>query len=248
MSEPIMEYTIDENPVDDGVPSSAQVPSPPRLHLGGGGDVKRFANVLYLLIKAVNPGVVFTKAYPESVIDKVYKGDSRVPTLNPTITWRVTARTNASLNNAPFTGRVQKRPRYKEGGVEDPTNTQNLVSVFEMGYDNEIRFDIFTEDREEAEDLAEWFTDLIELFRGYFEECGFQHMFFLRRVSDQHPEKMAISYNVITLYYYVRTARYYQKTTTRIQEITVKLLAIVNDEEKMQKFLDGTLQDELFSN
>lgn len=245
MTEPLMEFTIEEAVVH---PQSANIPSPPRLHLGGGGDIKTFTRAVYTMVTALRPDVVFTKSYGEGTLEKTVKGaDGRTGTIKPAITWSVSRRMQGGLDTTPFSPKHQRYPRLKEVAIPVPGDPTKTESVYEVTYDNEILFEISTEDKEEGEDLAEWFQDAMIIFRGYFQQMGFQHVCFSWRGADKQPGSMAFSLTPIKLYYYVQTKRYYKKQETVIAAIIVKLLSIVNSEEEAQGFEDGTLQEELFS-
>jgi len=239
-----MEFTIEQPVVHS---PSANIPSPPRLHLGGGGDIKTFARAVYAMVTTLRPDVVFTKSYGEGTLAKTVKSEGRTGTLKPTITWSVSRRMPGGLDTEPFSGKHQRYPRIKEIAIPVPGDPSKTESVYEITYDNEILFEVSTEDKEEGEDLAEWFQDSMIIFRGYFQQMGFQHVCFSWRGADKAPGSMAFAITPIRLYYYVQTKRYYKKQETVITAITVKLLEIVNSEEEAQGFQDGTLQDELFS-
>lgn len=245
MTEPLMEFTIEQPVVH---PQSANIPSPSRLHLGGGGDIKTFTRGVYTMVTALRPDVVFTKSYGEGTLEKTVKSvDERTGTIKPAITWSVSRRMPGGLDNMPFSPKHIRYPRIKEVAIPVPGDPTKTESVYEATYDNEILFELSTEDKEEGEDLAEWFQDAMIVFRGFFQQLGFQHVFFSWRGSDKPPGSMAFALTPIRLYYYVQTKRYYKKQETVIAAINVKLLEIVNSEEEMQAFQDGTLQEELFS-
>lgn len=269
MTDPQHEFTLDENSIlptgvrqDDGsysdtvlTDSDGIIPAsranPPRLRLGGSGDVKDFAHGVYQLVSILKPAYVFTHAYPESIInhgDEQPDRTNRVPTFAPTITWKVFRREPGSLGEKPFGPRTMKKPRIMERAVQSETNPDFLVAIYEMDYDNILQFDIFSETNEECEDMAVWFEDTMIMFLSYFQELGFKKVFFYRRFVDEHVDRMATGLNSRSLHYYVRTNRYFQTESAKLKEIYVKLLKTVTTEDKYIDFRTGKLQDDLFSN
>lgn len=127
--------------------------------------------------------------------------------------------------NDPFnTGRRDLKPKLIRKIVgNDPARPGEITYVISKLFDNLVGLNICTRTNKEANSLADWFEDLMEKNRWYFELNGFSKYYFLGRLADLRKDDSMMKMSFRPFKYYVRTETYYFLTEQELNRIIVQI-------------------------
>lgn len=127
--------------------------------------------------------------------------------------------------NEPFNPKRRDiRPRMIRAEIKnDPERPGEVVYVISKLFDNLVGLNICARTNKRADELAEWFEDLMEKNRWYFERKGFLKVFFEGRMADLRRDDSMIKMSFRPLKYYVRTETYYTITEQQLNRIVVQI-------------------------
>lgn len=250
------EYTPVPGRVDQYGPIPSTKMDPPRLLLGGNADLGEFAGIVHLVLKVVEPNILFAHAWPKNIIDfqeedvsprSVRSRTTPVPVFQETITWSVFRREPGTLGgNKPFSGHRNIKPRIITRGGRDPNRPDDeyqLIDHYIQDFDNIVQFDIWTRSNKRAEELALRFETLMVAYAYHFNAGGINKCFFMRRYDDEILRGIGTGLQRRSLHYYVRTQSQYTLIRRRIKEIRAKILELVTTEAEATGYFTGDFQN-----
>jgi hypothetical protein len=127
--------------------------------------------------------------------------------------------------NDPFNGsRRDLKPKLIRKIIgNDPERPGEVTYVISKMFDNLVGLNICSRTNKRADFLADWFEDLMEKNRWYFELNGFSKYFFLGRLADLRKDDSLGKMSFRPFKYYVRTETYYYITEQELNRILVKV-------------------------
>jgi len=176
---------------------------------------------------------------PEHIRGDLINTDTKVSSVqtNPKIiSWGVVRKEAGTLDGKPFSGTQEIKPRPREliaifdenaskyfndreGVIEVNGRVAKLVQVHGQFFDNLVQYNIWSRSNREAEDMVEWFEELMLTYTGLFREAGIVQMWFDRRVRDVTLVQNIKGYQVRSVLYYIRTERISLNTGSPIKRI-----------------------------
>lgn len=122
--------------------------------------------------------------------------------------------------------RREVKPRIRDVVTHDPENPGRALIYQSQWFDNLIRFKIVTRSATQANKLALWFEEFMELHRYYFAGLGITKFFFDEREEDKFEQIGNEPYYTRSLIYYVRTERTFELNEQAINNIVVCLTSL----------------------
>jgi len=170
-------------------------------------------------------GIYFAPDYPEFLVPKAERTGQSPLVVNKVITWSVVRREPGTRGGKPFDSPQEIKPQHREylalfkdtsskwitgtsiSKMEDYGGLAAYLDVYAQTFDNYVQFNLWARTNYEAETLAEWFEDYMDLYTGMYREAGIVQMYFVRRMVDENLRNIANGYHVRSVLYYVRTEK-----------------------------------------
>lgn len=229
-----------------------RIPGSDRLKTAGKIQTPyELTRAMWQAIKIHRPSLLFEPAYPSYVLDRadadIQREDRPAPEIpDEIITWNVIRRTPGGQNGKPFVGTREVVPRIREELVYDPRLSMDdpeeethdgptaigpdhkksrVLGMQTTGQhtDNLIQFDIWSKNNRTAEELAEYFENFMDCFRGMFLELGVLKMYFHSRIRDEVILNWKNGLVNRSLIYYFRLEKVKAIPVREIKKISVDL-------------------------
>ncbi len=129
---------------------------------------------------------------------------------------------------APFEGAVRNmKPIFREE-ADDPENPGYKVGAVGYWHDNIIRFTCWANTNKRANELAQWFEDMMDEYMWYFKAEGINRMLFWGRSADSTENIDGNKWYGRPIDYFVRTEKIKVFSEKTIEKI---VLSIVTKQE-----------------
>jgi hypothetical protein len=129
--------------------------------------------------------------------------------------------------NQPFRAKRQDvRPKIIRRVVKkDPNKPGVTTFIISKWFDNLVGLNIAARTNKRANELAEWFENLMEFNRPLFELDGFQKVMFKGRMSDLRRDDSVMKISFRPLKYYLRTETFFTITEQQLNRLIVQVTA-----------------------
>lgn len=126
--------------------------------------------------------------------------------------------------NKPFNEeRREVTPHLRAVTVDEENNPGSVTFNMGQWFDNELRFEIYARTNKEANEIAMWFENIMDLNRQFFAYKGIMKYYFLERESDTVVKEGDGIVHCRPLCYWVRTEKCYEITEQAINNIVILL-------------------------
>ena len=185
-----------------------------------------YISLITLIGKAIKTAwgdtAIFVAAYPKEIVDKT-----------PIITHQVMSKVPASLGTNA-TREIKPRLRY-QGKTDDGRNFKIMGQFFEYS----IRFDIWANNGEQADEYVENFQALMCRYTGKLKKSGVSEILFSQQINDEVTNKWRAELINRTLIYYVRLDETITVIVDDIESIDlrIKIMHIIDQMYDNSNFL-----------
>lgn len=169
--------------------------------------------------------VTFTAAYPKST--------SPTDLTTPIITYKTKSKLPGKFNNTS-----EIRPRYRSDIEIANTNLPieaKFIEIYGQMFDYYVEFEIWAEDGEEADEIANKFQEFMFKYIGYFKELGVDRIYFEEMNSDASSGKWRTDLINRSLIYHIRIDEIVAIKVPTIEKVTVDLIKY---EDKFQRIVE----------
>lgn len=129
--------------------------------------------------------------------------------------------------NTPFDkSRTEIKPQFRGVGINEVSNPGQLTFYTGQWFDNRICFHVYARSNKEANDVADWFEEVMERSRHFFAYKGFLKYHFEERESDAVVKEGDNAIHLRPMVYWVRTEKCYEITEQAINNIVLLLTTI----------------------
>jgi hypothetical protein len=129
--------------------------------------------------------------------------------------------------NTPFDkSRTEIKPQFRGVAINEVANPGQLTFYSGQWFDNRICFHIYARSNKEANDVADWFEEVMERHRHFFAYKGFLKYHFEERESDAVVKEGDNAIHLRPMVYWVRTEKCYEITEQAINNIVLLLTTI----------------------
>jgi hypothetical protein len=126
--------------------------------------------------------------------------------------------------NKPFNdARREVTPHLRAITTDDVGNPGAVTFNMGQWFDNELRFEIYARTNKEANEVAMWFENIMDLNRQFFAYRGIMKYYFLERESDTVVKEGDGTIHCRPMCYWVRTEKCYEITEQAINNIVILL-------------------------
>jgi hypothetical protein len=155
--------------------------------------------------------VRFSSAYP-----KITETDNISP---PIITYKVISKTPGKFGPS---NTVEKKPRVRETiKIKDKNGNDVPVDFLGQVFDYEILFEMWDEDGDKADELAERFQQFMTLYTGYLKKMGVEALFFNSMQDDDDKTKWKTDLIKRNVSYFIRMDEVVGVTSPVIDNIDI---------------------------
>ena len=203
----------------------------PKVHYGPGyvpanSTLNEFITMIANLIvedqKDMNPKIMFLDKFSKINMFEYLDGKD----VRGAIAYRLLRQQPSSTaqTNAPFSDeRKEIRPRLRAvtyGEIDKPGEVTFHFGQFIV---SQIEFTIYARSNTEANDIVDWFENIMEKNRQFFAYYGIMKYYFLERDSDAIIREGDGVVHVRPMSYWVRTEKTFEQTEQAINNIIVKI-------------------------
>lgn len=129
--------------------------------------------------------------------------------------------------NQPFdTSRREIKPQYRGFEKNEADKPGEITFYTGQWFDNLICFHVYARSNKEANDVADWFEEVMELNRQFFAWNGFLKYHFHERESDAVVKEGDNAIHLRPMVYWVRTEKCYEITEQAINNMVILLTTI----------------------
>ncbi|MDD3412438.1 MAG: hypothetical protein PHY47_00395 [Lachnospiraceae bacterium] len=129
--------------------------------------------------------------------------------------------------NTPFDkSRREIKPQFRGVGIDEIKAPGQITFYSGQWFDNLICFHIYARSNKEANDIADWFEELMECNRQFFAWNGILKYHFEERESDAVVKDGDNAIHLRPMVYWVRTEKCYEITEQAINNIVLLLTTI----------------------
>jgi hypothetical protein len=135
-----------------------------------------------------------------------------------------------SGGNQPFSSKRQDtRPKMIRRVIKnDPNKPGEITFIISKWFDNLVGLNVCARTNKRADELADWFEDLMEKNRWFFEINGFNKVLFKGRMADLRKDDSTTKISFRPMKYYFRTETFYTITEQQLNRMIVQLTTGTN--------------------
>lgn len=119
--------------------------------------------------------------------------------------------------------RREVKPRIREIITNDINNPGQAKIVYSQWFDNRVRFKVCARTNKRANELCDWFENLLETNRYYFNIKGITKFFMDERMSDNQEQIGNEQVECRPFFFFVRTEKTYELTEQALNKIVISL-------------------------
>lgn len=131
--------------------------------------------------------------------------------------------TTAGGNSPSSRERREVIPQFRAACYSEKDTPGEVIIQKGKWFDNMLCFKLVARTNHQANKMALWLEDLMELNREFFASRGFVRYYFDRRGEDEYIKDGEIGLHVRPLFFYVRTERVYNISEQIINRLVIGL-------------------------